>query len=61
MGRLRDLGSKQGLRPVVYAWASHDETWEPLLRALSGYARAMTSTTRMSSIMPSSVWRHRIM
>jgi nitrile hydratase subunit beta len=38
MDGMHDLGGKQGFGPVVYPWPKHDETWEPLVRALSAFA-----------------------
>jgi len=38
MDGVHDLGGKQGFGRVVYPWPKHDETWEPLVRALSAFA-----------------------
>jgi len=38
MDGMHDLGGKQGFGRVVYPWPKHDETWEPLVRALSAFA-----------------------
>lgn len=38
MDGMHDLGGKQGFGRVVYPWPVHDETWEPLVRALSAFA-----------------------
>jgi nitrile hydratase len=38
MDGMHDLGGKQGFGRVVYPWPAHDETWEPLVRALSAFA-----------------------
>jgi nitrile hydratase subunit beta len=35
---MHDLGGKQGFGRVKYPSPAHDETWEPLVRALSAYA-----------------------
>jgi nitrile hydratase subunit beta len=35
---MHDLGGKQGFGRVKYPSPPHDETWEPLVRALSAYA-----------------------
>ena len=38
MDSLHDLGGKQGFGRVTYPWPPHDETWEPIVRALSACA-----------------------
>lgn len=38
MDGMHDLGGKQGFGHVKYPSAPHDETWEPLVRALSAFA-----------------------
>lgn len=38
MDGIHDLGGKQGFGRVKYPSPPHDETWEPLVRALSAYA-----------------------
>ena len=38
MDGIHDLGGKQGFGPVAYPSPPHDETWEPLVRALSAFA-----------------------
>jgi hypothetical protein len=38
MDSLHDLGGKQGFGRVTYPYPPHDETWEPVLRALSACA-----------------------
>lgn len=38
MDSLHDLGGKQGFGRVNYPDAPHDETWEPVVRALSACA-----------------------
>jgi len=38
MDSLHDLGGKQGFGRVIYPWPPHDETWEPIVRALSACA-----------------------
>jgi len=35
---IHDLGGKQGFGRVKYPSAPHDETWEPLVRALSAFS-----------------------
>jgi nitrile hydratase subunit beta len=35
---MHDLGGKQGFGRVKYPSPPHDETWEPLVRALSAFA-----------------------
>jgi len=35
---IHDLGGKQGFGRVAYPSSPHDETWEPLVRALSSFA-----------------------
>jgi len=39
MDSLHDLGGKQGFGRVNYPSGPHDETWEPLVRALSACAQ----------------------
>jgi nitrile hydratase subunit beta len=38
MDGMHDLGGKQGFGRVKYPSPPHDETWEPLVRALSAFA-----------------------
>lgn len=38
MDGIHDLGGKQGFGPIQYPSPPHDETWEPLVRALSAFA-----------------------
>jgi nitrile hydratase subunit beta len=38
MDGMHDLGGKQGFWKINYPATPHDETWEPLVRALSGLA-----------------------
>ena len=38
MDGMHDLGGKQGFGKVKYPSSPHDETWEPLVRALSAFA-----------------------
>jgi nitrile hydratase beta subunit len=38
MDGMHDLGGKQGFGRVAYPSPPHDETWEPLVRALSAFA-----------------------
>ena len=38
MDGIHDLGGKQGFGRVAYPSSPHDETWEPLVRALSSFA-----------------------
>ena len=38
MDGIHDLGGKQGFGRVKYPSAPHDETWEPLVRALSAFS-----------------------
>src|SRR6478672_5632313 len=38
MDGMHDLGGKQGFGRVAYPSSPHDETWEPLVRALSAFA-----------------------
>ena len=38
MDGMHDLGGKQGFGRVAYPSRPHDETWEPLVRALSAFA-----------------------
>mgnify|MGYP000550621553 CR=1 FL=1 len=37
MDGIHDLGGKQGFGPIQYPSPPHDETWEPLVRALNAY------------------------
>lgn len=38
MDGMHDLGGKQGFGRVAYRSPPHDETWEPIVRALSAFA-----------------------
>jgi hypothetical protein len=38
MDGIHDLGGKQGFGRIEYPTPSHNETWEPLVRALNAYA-----------------------
>ena len=38
MDGIHDLGGKQGFGRVLYPSPPHDETWEPLIRALSAFS-----------------------
>jgi nitrile hydratase subunit beta len=38
MDGIHDLGGKQGFGPIQYPSPPHEETWEPVVRALTGFA-----------------------
>lgn len=53
MDGIHDLGGKQGFGRVQYPSPSHDETWEPLVRALSAFSMK-------KGIFNIDEWRHAI-
>jgi nitrile hydratase subunit beta len=53
MDGMHDLGGKQGFGRVAYPSPPHDETWEPIVRALTGFA----IKSRMFNM---DEWRHAI-